>query len=156
MSESDLADLLDEGNSNPVSLIPKGKPFLELIKKANKQDDVIENSNNEIKFQFGNNNNNSLIKNNTLLKSMNSNFSDSVGYVPNLNAQNSLTNNLGFGKKNTNNYNNNINIITEKSENNLKNFEDNSNNNFNNDNNNNFNNNINNNINNNNINNNNN
>ena len=46
MSESgtDLADLLDEGNSNPVSLIPKGKPFLELIKKANKQDDVIENS----------------------------------------------------------------------------------------------------------------
>ena len=124
MSESDLADLLDEGNSNPVSLIPKGKPFLELIKKANKKDDVIENSNNEIKFQFGNNNNNSLIKNNTLLKSMNSNFSDSVGYVPNLNAQNSLTNNLGFGKKNTNNYNNNINIITEKSENNLKNFED--------------------------------
>ena len=125
MSESSLADLLEEGNSNPVSYIPKGKGFLELIKKTSikDKDDVIVNNNNEINF----NNNNNSVKNNTLLKSMNSNLSDSIGYVPTLNAKNVLTNNLGFGMKNNNNNNfnkiDNNNIITEKSENNLNNFE---------------------------------
>ena len=47
MSESSLADLLDEGNSNPVSYIPKGKGFLDIIKKNIKyKDDVIFKNNN--------------------------------------------------------------------------------------------------------------